>query len=113
MTFADIEARATAAIFRRVVNAQASFTHAGVPTPVVCDVVFDSARTVVDEALGVVTNRPEVTMTPDAAPLTAEGDTVVLTHTVSDTVVPLGTFKVRSVLPVAEGGMQHVALAKA
>lgn len=113
MPFADTEARATAAVFRRLVNAQATITHTGVVTPVVCDVVFDPARTVVDSSLSVIANRPEITMTPDVAPLTAEGDTVALTRTVNDVPVSLGTYKVRAVLRQAEGGLQHVELVKA
>ncbi|MGK2897211.1 MAG: hypothetical protein ACSLE9_00790 [Burkholderiaceae bacterium] len=111
MSFADAEARATAAVFGRLVNASASFAHVGIVTPVVGNVVFDSALAYVDEH-GVVSNRPALMMTPDVAPLTAEGDSVTLTS-LAESALALGTFKVRSVLPQAEGGMQRVALAKA
>jgi hypothetical protein len=110
VTFADIEARATAAVFRRVVNAQASFLHTGVLTPVVGNVVFDPALAHVDD-YGTVSNRPALMMTPDVAPLTAEGDAVTLTS-LADSGAVLGTYTVRAVLPQAEGGMQRVTLAK-
>ncbi|HKW84089.1 MAG TPA: hypothetical protein VJN68_10080 [Burkholderiaceae bacterium] len=112
MSFADTERRATAAIFRRFPNAQATFAHTGVITPVVTNVVFDPALAVVDETLGVVVNRPALLMTPDSAPLTAEGDLVTLQR-LTDPVEALGVFKVRAVLPIGEGGMQRVALVKA
>jgi len=111
VSFADIEARATAAVFRRLVNAAASFAHTGVMTPVVGNVVFDPALAHVDD-YGVVSNRPALMMTPDVAPLTAEGDTVTLTRLDAAATV-LGSYKVRSVLPQAEGGMQRVTLAQA
>jgi len=111
VTFADIEARATAAVFRRLVNAQASFVHTGILVPVVGNVVFDPALAHVDD-YGVVTNRPALMMTPDVAPLTAEGDTVTLGR-LDQAATALGVYKVRSVLLQAEGGMQRVTLAKA
>ena len=110
MSFADAEVRATAAVFGRLVNASASFAHVGIITPVVGNVVFDSALAYVDEA-GVVSNRPALMMTPDVAPLTAEGDSVSLTS-LAEGAAALGTYRVRSVLPQAEGGMQRVTLAK-
>lgn len=110
MSFADTEARATAAIFRRLPNARASFQHAGVITPVVANVVFDPAFSAVDE-FDVVVNRPALLMTPDSAPLTAEGDTIALTR-LDEAATALGTYKVRAVLPQAEGGMQRLTLAK-
>lgn len=110
MSFADIEARATRAVFGRLVNAEASFQHAGVAEPVLGKVVFDPAMAVVD-GFGVVTNRPAMLMTPDVAPLTAEGDMVTLTS-LAATPVAWGAHVVRSVLPHAEGGMQRVDLAK-
>ena len=109
MSFAHIEARATAAIFRRFPNAQASFVHAG-PVTVVGHVVFDPAYAVVDE-FDVVVNQPVLLKTPDVAPLTAEGDLITLTR-LDDASTALGTYKVRAVLPVAEGGYQRVTLAK-
>jgi hypothetical protein len=111
MSFASAEARATAAIFRRFPNAQASFLHTGVITPVVGNVVFDAAYAVVDE-FDVVVNRPALLKTPDVAPLTAEGDSITLTR-LDDAATALGVYKVRAVLPVAEGGYQRVTLAKA
>jgi hypothetical protein len=111
MSFADIEARATAAVFRRLVNAEASFVHTAVPDPVVGNVVFDPAMAHVDE-FGVVVNRPGFMMTPDVAPLTAEGDTVTLTR-LDDAATALGAYRVRTVQPQAEGGMQRVTLAPA
>jgi len=110
MSFADTERRATAAIFRRFPNAQASFQHAAVITPVVANVVFDPALAMVDE-FEVMVNRPALLMTPDAAPLTAEGDAVTLTRLDSGNTA-LGTYRVRAVQPLAEGGMQRVTLAK-
>jgi len=111
VSFADAENRATAAVFRRFPNATASFAHVGVITPVVANVVFDPALAVVDADLGVVVNRPALLMTPDAAPLTAEGDSVTLTR-LTGAAEALGTYKVRAVLPIGEGGMQRVTLAK-
>ncbi len=110
MSFADIEARATAAVFRRFPNAVASITHAGVPTPVQANVVFDAALGMVDE-YGVIVNRPAMLMTPDVAPLTAEGDSLMLTR-LDAASTALGTYKVRGVVPLAEGGMRRVALVK-
>jgi hypothetical protein len=109
MSFADTEARATAAIFRRFPNASASFVH-GLITPVVGNVVFDPAYSTVDQ-FGVVVNQPVLLKTPDVAPLTAEGDSITLTQ-LDDAATALGTYKVRAVLPVAEGGYQRVTLAK-
>lgn len=110
MSFADAEARATTAVFGRLVNASASFLHAGVGTPVVGNVVFDPALAYVDD-MGTVANRPALLMTPDVAPLTAEGDSVTLTG-LSVAATAHGTYKVRTVQPQAEGGMQRVTLAK-
>jgi hypothetical protein len=111
VSFADIEARATAAVFGRLVNAQASFLHTGEVDPVVGNVVFDAAMAVVDD-YGVVTKRPALLMTADVAPLTAQGDAVTLIS-LAATSSPFGSYVVRSVLPQAEGGMQRVDLAKA
>lgn len=109
-SFADTERRATAAIFRRFPNAQGTFQHVGVITPVVANVVFDPASSAVDQ-FDVIVNRPALLMTPDAAPLTAEGDTIALVSLDSGS-TELGTYIVRSVQPLAEGGMQRVTLAK-
>lgn len=111
MSFADIEQRATAAVFGRIVNAQASFLHAGVPTPVVGNVVFDSALSYVDE-FGVVSNRPALLMQPNVAPLSAEGDTVTLTGLGAAATV-FGAYRIRSVQPQAEAGLQRLVLVKA
>ena len=110
MSFADSEKRMTAAIFRRFPNARASFLHAGVTIPVLANVVFDGALATVDE-YGVIVNRPAFLMTPDAAPQTAEGDAVTLTR-LDTAATAMGAFKVRSVLALAEGGMQRVSLVK-
>lgn len=110
MSFADAEARATTAVFGRLVNASASFLHAGVGTPVVGNVVFDPALAYVDD-MGVVSNRPALMMMPTVAPLTAEGDNVTLTG-LDVAATAHGAFKVRTVQPQAEGRMQRVTLAK-
>jgi hypothetical protein len=110
MSFANSEARVTAAIFRRFPNARASILHTGVMIPVLANVVFDSALGMVDE-FGVIVNRPGLLMTPDAAPQIAEGDTVTLTR-LDSMATALGAYKVRAVVQMAEGGMQRVALAK-
>src|ERR1043165_4900197 len=95
--FARIEGRVTAAVFRRFPNARASFEHAGLLTPAVGNVVFDPAYATADE-FDVVVNRPALLMTPDVAPLTAEGDQVTITR-LDDASTALGTYRVRSVLP--------------
>jgi hypothetical protein len=110
VSFADVEARATGAVFGRMVNAQASFVHTGIITPVVANVVFDPALSYVDD-VGVVSNRPALLMQPEVAPLTAESDVVTLSSLAEGTPA-LGVFKVRNVFPQAEGGMQRVVLVK-
>lgn len=110
MSFADIESRATAAVIGRMVNASASFLHAGDVVPVVGNVVFDPALSYVDD-MGVVSNRPALLKTPDVAPLTAEGDAITLTS-LGEAGTVFGTYKVRSLQPQAEGGLQRLVLAK-
>ena len=111
MSFADAELRATTAIFGRLVNASASFLHSGDVVPVVGNVVFDPALAYVDD-VGVVSNRPALLKTPDVAPLTADGDMVTITS-LAEAATVFGTYKVRSVQPQAEGGMERVVLAEA
>lgn len=111
MSFAAAEARANAAVFRRLANAQAAFAHAGGGTAQ-CNVVFDPARADVTADSGVLVTRPVLMMQPDAAPLAAEADTVVLTR-LDAAATPLGSYVVRSVAPLAEGGMQRLVLAQA
>lgn len=110
MSFADAEARATTAVFGRLVNASASFLYGGIGSPVVGDVVFDPALAYVDD-FGVVANRPALLMLPTVAPLTAEGDSVTLTG-LDAAATAHGSFKVRTVQPQAEGRMQRLTLAK-
>ena len=102
MTFAAIEARTTAAAFRRLVNAQCAF-----PGALSGGVVFDAAGLIED---GVQTTQPSFLMQHSVAPLTAEGDDLVINAPELNLVS--AAFRVRSVVPIAEGGMQRVTLAK-
>lgn len=112
MSFADVEAKVTTSVFSRLVNAEASFLHAGGdPDPVVVRGVFDAAAGVVDE-FGAIAGRPVLQLPASAAPLAAEGDAVTITSLAQGAAV-LGTYTVRAVLPQAEGGWRRVVLAKA
>jgi hypothetical protein len=106
--FADLEARVNASVFRHMTNATASFTPAGGGDSVDdVEVVFDAARAMEDE-LGVVSLRPVLQLPPGAVPGLATGYTADLVGAFGT-----GSYKVRQVLPIAEGGWQTVVLAGA
>ena len=102
MSFAAIEARASSSIFKLLANAEATYTP-GVGDSVVFPVVFDSAGAVIDE-FGTVAQMPRFTMQPSAFSSIAEGMALTLRGS---------PYKVRSVVPLDEGGWQRVTLAQA
>ena len=101
MSFDAIEARANAAVFRKLANAEATYIPQG-GDPLTFPVVFDAAGGVVDE-YGTVAQMPRFTMQPASFSTLEEG--MVLT-------VRGSPYAVRSVVPLDEGGWQRVMLAK-
>lgn len=101
MSFAAIEARATASVFARLANAQATHTPAGGST-ITFPVVFDAAMGVVDE-LGAQTIQPALLMRPSACPQLATDSALQIAGV---------TYRVRTLTPQAEGGMQRATLAR-
>ncbi len=108
MSFADIEARVTAAVFRQLVNATATIPTEG--DPVVASVVFDAALGTIDD-LGVQTLQPSFMATADVAVLMHEGDTI--TMDAPPLSINAASYLVRGVVPQAEGAMSRVILARA
>lgn len=106
--FAALETRVNAAVFSKLTNATADFTPAiGSPVPGV-EVVFDAARATEDEETGVIIQRPELSMPPGSVPGLAVDDTLSISGAFG-----AGSYVVRRVLPVAEGGWLKLVLAKA
>lgn len=101
MSFAAIEARATASIFKVLANAEAIYTPEE-GEPIIFPIVFDAAMGVIDD-LGVQTLAPSFDMQPAAFAGLEEG--LILS-------IRGNSYRVRSVTPLAEGGYQRVALAK-
>lgn len=105
MSFAAIEARATAAAFRLLVNAQATIPPATQPV----GVVFDAARGMIDDETGVQTLAPSLLLQTADAPAVAEGQT--LTLSMPEHGIDGNPYLVRAVLPIAEGAMSRLVLA--
>lgn len=101
MSFAAIEARATAGVFRRLANAQATYTPPVGPA-VTFAVVFDAAMGVVDE-FGAQTVQPTLLMQPSACPQLATDAALQIAGV---------SYRVRTLTPQAEGGMQRAMLAR-
>jgi hypothetical protein len=102
MSFADVEARMNASVFRTLTNASAVYTPA-VGDPVTFPVVFDPAGGLVDE-FGTIAQMPRFTMQPAELSNLEEG--MVLS-------IRSASYTVRSVVPLDEGGWQRVTLARA
>ena len=110
MSFADLEARTNASVYKALANALAVYTPA-VGQPTEFPVVFDPASGFVDE-FGAVTQMPRLTMQPVAFSTLEEGMALALRKSnVAQTA--LGNYTVRSVVPLDEGGWQRVTLARA
>lgn len=109
MSFADVEARANASVFKALANALAVFTP-DVGEPVEFPVVFDAAGQALDE-IGVVTVQPQLQMQPAAFSALEEGMTLAIRADVPDSVG--APYIVRTVAPLDEGGRQRVFLARA
>lgn len=110
MSFADIEQRATAAVFKTLTNATATFPPVDDADPVVADVVFDAALGTIDD-LGIQTLQPSFMAKAEVAVLAAEGMT--LTLDAAPLSIVAAPYKVRAVIPQAEGAMSRVILARA
>lgn len=109
MSFAEAEARVNTSVFKTLRNAFAVYTP-GVGSPVEFPVVFDPAGGVVDE-YGVVAQVPQFTMQPASFSALEEGMALALRkNDAAET--PIGTYLVRSVVPLSEGGWQRVSLAR-
>lgn len=110
MSFATLEARTTAAVFKLLANATATFPPVGGADPVVADVVFDAALGTIDDN-GIQTLQPSLMAKAEVAALAAEGMTLTLDAApLSIAAVP---YKVRAIIPQAEGAMSRVILARA
>lgn len=110
MGFADIEARTTAAVFKRLANATVTFPPVDAAEPVVADVVFDAALGTVDDR-GIQTLQPSFMAAADVALLAAEDMT--LTLDAAPLSIVAASYKVRAIIPQAEGAMSRVILARA
>jgi len=108
MSFAAIEARATSAVFKVLTNATATFPAIGAADPVVADVVFDAALGTIDDN-GIQTLQPSFMAKAEVAVLAAEGMT--LTLDAAPLSIVAAPYKVRAVIPQAEGAMSRVILA--
>lgn len=109
MSFADVEARANASVFKALANALAVHTP-GVGSPVEFAAVFDPAGGIVDEH-GLVTQVPQLTMQPAAYSALSEGMALAIRQN-NAAQTALGNYLVRSVVPLSEGGWQRVTLAR-
>ena len=98
MSFADQEARVNASVFARLTNADAT-PPVGDPFPV----VFDSAQAYIDDN-GVQTLKPVLHMQPSALLTLEQGMQLTIASQ---------PYLVRSIEPLAEGGLQRVVLARA
>jgi hypothetical protein len=110
MSFADVEARANASIFAKLVNALATYTPAPPAAPIEASVVFDPAGGLIDE-LGVVTQAPMFQI-PATSNLTPE-DGMALSIRLDKTGAADVDYLVRSVVTLDEGGRRRVVLARA
>lgn len=110
MSFADTEARLNAKVFGTFANAEATYTP-GAGEPVVFAVVFDPAGGFIDE-LGTVSQAPTFTMQPSGYTDLEEGMALSIAGN-GEAATAFGNYIVRSVVPVYEGGMQRVTLARA
>lgn len=109
MSFADIESRMNASVYKSLKNASATYTP-GIGSPTTFPIVFDAAGGFVD-GLGVSTQQPYFSMEPAAFSTLEEG--MALTIAKNDKLAtPVGSFKVRSVVPLDEGGWQRVMLTR-
>lgn len=99
--FAALQTRVNAACFKHINTGDLTFTPP-VGASVQARAVFDAAMAHVDD-MGVATYRPGIRMETGLVAGLAEGWTVLANAT---------TYAVRQVLPLAEGGMQHVVLAR-
>lgn len=102
MSFADVEARANASVFKTLTNATATYTPA-VGDPVSFGVVFDPAGAIIDD-FGTVAQQPRFAMQPAAFTALEEGMVLAIRSV---------DYQVRSVVPLDEGGWQRVTLARA
>lgn len=105
MSFADIEVRATASVFKGLSNALATFASQVDPVPV----VFDAAAGRVDD-IGIETLGPSLTMIPDQAPLIAEGSDLTISAPALQ--IMDAPYRIRGIEPLAEGGFQRVNLVR-
>lgn len=98
MSFADVEARVNASVFKKLANA--------VATPAIgspFDIVFDAAGSVVDD-LGVVVQTPMFEVPTVAVASLSDG---------SDLTIGGAPYRVRQKLPLDEGLRTRVILAEA
>lgn len=102
MSFADVEARVNASVFKALTNATAVYTPS-VGDPVSFAIVFDAAGAVIDE-FGTVAQQPRLSMQPSAFSTLEEGMTLAIRSE---------SYKVRTIAPLDEGGWQRVMLARA
>lgn len=109
MSFADVETRMNASVYKSLKNALATFTP-GVGDPTVFPVVFDAAGGLIDE-FGVSTTQPMLTMEPAAFSTLEEGMSLSIAKN-DKLATPVGNFKVRSVVPLDEGGWQRAMLVR-
>ena len=109
MSFAAAETRTNASVFKHLANALAVHTP-GVGSPVEFAAVFDPAGGIVDE-FGVVSQVPQLTMQPAAFSTLEDGMALVIRKN-DAAQTPIGSYTVRSVVPLAEGGFQRVTLAR-
>lgn len=97
-----------ASVYKSLKNANATFTP-GVGAPTTFPVVFDAAGGVIDE-FGVSTTQPMLTMQPAEFSTLEEGMELSIAKN-DQAATPVGNFRVRSVVPLDEGGWQRVTLA--
>lgn len=107
MSFADVEARTNASVFKALVNAIATYTP-DVGDPVSFDIVFDKAGVV--DPLGIATGQPLFQMPSAAFAALEEGMRLMIRSKVAGA-SDVG-YQVRSVLPLDEGLRQRVTLAE-
>lgn len=106
--FAALEQKVNASVFAHMANAAATFTPAvGDPVADVA-VVFDAASAIEDPTTGTIVLKPALLMDALLASSLTVGDDASIVGTWGT-----GDYKVRQVLPLAEGGMRRVVLARA
>lgn len=111
MSFADVEARTNASVFRALVNAIAVYTPTPPAEPVAVDVVFDKAGGYIEGMGGVVTQAPMLQI-PAASLLTPE-EGMRLSIRYDTAGAAAMEYLVRSVETLDEGLRRRVVLARA